>query len=150
MHVSAASVQKTITTHAGRGAWTPPKTRADLATTTVAASDPRVGPPRTVVSLTRKNFHTCDTRVRGGQLSGHLRRRSWWLIGHPFSGVSMLHGQHEPPLVSHMVQQAHAPDAHPGCYLQRIRNGCGVDGADFDTTMWSMATESATSKLPIR
>jgi hypothetical protein len=60
----------------------------------------------------------------GAQLSGHLRRRSWWLNRRVFSGVSMLHGQRDPPQVSHMARHTHAPAAHPGCYLQRNRTGC--------------------------
>ncbi len=146
MHVPVTSSLKPMPDLAGRGAWTPPKTLTHLATTSVAASDPRVGPPRTVVSLTRKIFHTCDTPVRGGQLSGHLQRRSWWLNRHTFSVMTKLQEKHEPPQVSHMARHAHAPAAHSGCYLQRIRTCCGVGDAYFDTPQLHMEADPPASK----
>ncbi len=62
----------------------------------------------------------------------------------------MLHGQREPPQVSHMARHTHAQAAHPGCYLQRNRTGGGVDGVNFGRSIVHMATESAASKHLIR
>jgi hypothetical protein len=86
--------------HVGRGAPATSETPAHLPTTTVAASDPRVGPPRTVASMTRKNFTLATQGSAGGQLSGHLRRRSWWVNLQVFPRVLVLHGQHAPPVFS--------------------------------------------------
>ncbi len=150
MHVRVAWCEKLEVARVGRGACAWPKTRADLPTTTVAASDPRVG-PRGPVCRNCEIFFVSSTHPSAeGQLSGRLRRRSWWVNGQVFSAVSMLYGQHEPPQVSHTTRHTHAPAAHPRCYLHRIRTGCGVDCVDFGRSIVRMATESAASKLLIR